>query len=493
MELLVNTDVLKIFNLFCSKLNKKESVFLLGTYYSENYIISNSMFKKNIVIAQQLLTYLKRNPFPRLEGNDTFEKLFYDDTDSVNCNCHPDYCIDDIEDIDIEKIKTILPELNCSVDRPIKNLEKKIEPSKIIIPEQIKIVQPQREEVISKSVKTELVFENHYKKTVANVFLHYLQKKKKNDKSIIQQDILECDSGNGFFTRLFLNSYKHVYVLDDKQKSNQLKSHPRYHKLSSFPETLLFDGIFSYDAVSHKRKEEIIQTMNLFESLLKDSGYLFLSFMYGNGHKVINNEYSTLLDESEFTTLAAKIKYLKIHKIWVSSYLVKGKVEKKRLNIILQKSKEQNEIKTYTDSMTIEELPKSIDIQKLVLVSQISSDKLKENEIEQTITITRDGRIWISRKFSDDSIPTEKKVVTIERESVAKLFFMIYRSVFLQKREKNTNNGNWNLTIISANDDVFEATGSFGTPVLFNGKDVCKLIRENIPAERLWIFDYIEK
>lgn len=495
MGLFAKTETTNIYKLFCSKLNKKEAVFLLGIYYTKEPYSTDSSLNKNIIVAQQLLTYLKRNPFPKLEDNDTFEKLFYDNEDAINSNCHPDFFIDKTVDIDIDKIKSLLPVFNSFLELPIAFSEKKPEPQIKKNLKPVQLIQPREKKSIKNSTKTNKLTEYNYKKSILDEFLFYLQNNKKKKRFTGQQDIFEIGIGNGFFTNWFLNNKNRVYVFDDKEKYKLLRNHFNLYKLEFFPEKLSFDGVFSYEALSHMKKDEIIQTMKSIETCLKDSGYLFLSFMYGNGHKVINNEYSTFLDESEFRALAAKTKQLKILKLWVSSYIPKDKVEKKRLNVILQKTKEQNQIQTFTDSMDSEKFPKSIDIQRLTLVSSRSNNMMQDQtgEDEQTVTITRDGRIWITRRFKEDSSEPIKKIVTIERETVEKLFFMIYRAVFLQKRESISDAGSWTLSITATNDNVYEASGSFGIPVLFNGKDVCKIIRETIPEKGLWIFDYIEK
>jgi len=92
MELLQKDNALDIFELFFSKLTKLEAIFLFGNYYSDSSIVSEQDIDKVLIIGQQLLTYLKRNPFPNLENKDTIENLFYDQDDDVDLNCHPNFC-----------------------------------------------------------------------------------------------------------------------------------------------------------------------------------------------------------------------------------------------------------------------------------------------------------------------------------------------------------------------------------------------------------------
>lgn len=77
MSLYKKSDAVEIYDLFCSCLNKVHALFLLGLYYSSNCFTKNDIEKK-IIISQQLLTFLKRNPFPELDNGNTIERLFRD-------------------------------------------------------------------------------------------------------------------------------------------------------------------------------------------------------------------------------------------------------------------------------------------------------------------------------------------------------------------------------------------------------------------------------
>ena len=119
MEPLLKNSVTEIYALFTSKLTKIESLFLVGLYYSNKSSFTEDEIDQRLIIAQQLLTYLKRNPFPVVEDKDSIERLFLDQDDKVDSNCHPDFLIGDEEEINIEKIQNSIPEFNEKLNQPI--------------------------------------------------------------------------------------------------------------------------------------------------------------------------------------------------------------------------------------------------------------------------------------------------------------------------------------------------------------------------------------
>ena len=117
-----------------------------------------------------------------------------------------------------------------------------------------------------------------------------------------------------------------------------------------------------------------------------------------------------------------------------------------------------------------------------------------ETEVEQKITISKDGRIWITRSkligANGETEAFEKKIISIDKAIAEKIFFMVYRTLFLQEHVKVSDAGEWELTLTATNDDIYTATGTFGVSLLYNNKiDICKLVRESIPVEGLWVFD----
>lgn len=119
MVLLRKEEVVDIYNLFLSKLSKLESTFLLGLYYSEQSSFTEEEIDKYLIIAQQLLTFLKRNRYPETKDNETIEKLFYDHTDEIDSNTHPDYLIGKEDKLDVEKIQQAITIFNQYVAEPI--------------------------------------------------------------------------------------------------------------------------------------------------------------------------------------------------------------------------------------------------------------------------------------------------------------------------------------------------------------------------------------
>lgn len=499
MNLFQKKDAVDIYSLFLTKLSKIEALFLFGLYYSNNERFTEEEIDEKITIAQQLLTYLKRNPYPVLENKDTINSLFFDNDDEVDKSCHPDYLIGDALEIDIEKIQDLLSEFNSRLEIPaaLVFIEKKEEE----IPE----IEDLPEENIVEVEPEDTVFrESDNAKEVIDKFLSYFPPLSKKQLRKHPRSVLLLGISNGRFISRFYSEKFHVYFIeDDPDKVRKIKRLPNVVRFDTdyldTPEEAYLDAVWSYIAIGRMKKDEIVQALKNIEIGLMDDGYACISFLYGNGHKTINNHYYTLMDEDSFRTIVAKAKGLQIVDIWNREYVKSDGTVSKRLNVILQKKEVNSTFKIFdNDHHPLDWFPKSIDVQKLQLTSKASLIEMPEigTEIEQKITISKDGRIWITRnKLIDnsDEIITEqieKKIISIDKDSAERIFFMVYRSVFLNQREKLVDSGEWTLTLTATNEDIFNATGSFGIPVLFNDKtDVCKLIRESIPVDGLWIFD----
>lgn len=503
MEPLLKNSVTEIYALFTSKLTKIESLFLVGLYYSNKSSFTEDEIDQRLIIAQQLLTYLKRNPFPVVEDKDSIERLFLDQDDKVDSNCHPDFLIGDEEEINIEKIQNSIPEFNEKLNQPIVFNYIVQQPEEAVNSENEEITE---EKIVEENPEDSVFKESDNAKETIKRFLKYYPPLTKKQQKRQPRSVLMLGISTGRFIAKFLNERFSVYFIEnDVEKVRKTKKLPRLYRCKKnyldCPEDSSLSAIWSYTAIARMKKDEIIQALKNIEIGLIDNDYACISFMYGNGHKTINSHYYTLMDEDSFRAIVAKAKNLEIKEMWTREYTRNDGSAAKRLNVILQKKSNFRELKIHSDEETVDTLPQSVDIQKIQLTSRISTMVMPEpgTEVEQKITISKDGRIWITRnKFvdMDDGLKTElleNKIISIDKDVVEKIFFMVYRSVFLNQRERICDTGEWELNITATNEDVYCATGSFGVPVLFRDKDVCKIIRESIPSECLWIFNDLDK
>lgn len=498
MDLLQKDDAAKIYALFCTKLNKIDAILLFGLYYSDVSNFRENEIEKFIIIGQQLLTYLKRNSFQVLEESDSISKLFYDKEDEIDKKCHPDFFINEEFEIDIDKIQNFTKEFNKQLSTPISFKfipEQKDSPDEDAFEEQEKNEEKEPKEIV--------VQESDNAREAIEKFLSLYPSLSKKSQKRFQRSVLLLGIRNGSFISSFLRAYFKVFFIEeDEEKVKKIKSLKNNSQVSRYdgnyldcPETACLDAVWSYTAIARMKKDEIIQALLNIEVGLIEGGYAFISFMYGSGHKTINGHYYTLMNEDSFRTIVAKARNLEIKNEWTKEYTRKDGSTAKRLNIILQKNTQETG-NPYFESDTTEEYPQSIDVQKFQLVSRAKTmlQPEIETEVEQKITISKDGRIWITRSkligANGETEAFEKKIISIDKAIAEKIFFMVYRTLFLQEHVKVSDAGEWELTLTATNDDIYTATGTFGVSLLYNNKiDICKLVRESIPVEGLWVFD----
>lgn len=490
MVLLRKEEVVDIYNLFLSKLSKLESTFLLGLYYSEQSSFTEEEIDKYLIIAQQLLTFLKRNRYPETKNNETIEKLFYDLTDEIDSNTHPDYMIGKDDKLDVEKIQQAITIFNQYVAEPI---------SLIFVPKPEETIVEKTEE--PKKEIEEVIDDTYtigqFQKDTFYKYLSCFPPLKKT--SGRQRKILQLGVGTGYFTSLFIKEKFLTYVVDeDSSKIQNLKFNPLLKKMDTdymncFSDESIYDGIWSFNSIMHMKKSEIVKTIENIDKHLKLNGYAFLSFFYGTNHKTINGKYNTLFDEDSFSAVISTNKNLMIDSIWNSTYVAKDNESYKRLNVIIKKISTHSSFGVYTANEDTELLPDSIDIQKLQILSTCNENLKLGTEILQKITLSKNGNLLFWRYKSlgqKNSKPTyeliERQNLKLDKDTTEKLFFLIYRSVFFTELDMNNENSGWDMTISAVNKDIYKASGSYKNRLTYNEIDVCKYLLETINIPGLW-------
>lgn len=165
-------------------------------------------------------------------------------------------------------------------------------------------------------------------------FLSYLE-----DDSII----LDFGCGSGRDTKYFLSRGYTVEAIDGSK--NMCESASRYTGIhvsqmmfSELHEKDKYDGIWACASILHLKKEELKTVLRKMSEAVKKSGYMYVSFKYGNSEGFRNERYFTDFTEDSFNIFISDITVLKIVEEWVSGDIRPGRGEEKWLNVILKKS-----------------------------------------------------------------------------------------------------------------------------------------------------------
>ena len=131
------------------------------------------------------------------------------------------------------------------------------------------------------------------------------------------------------------------------------------------------------------------------------------------------------------------------------------------------------------------------------LKSEISSYFMPINgkEVEQHLTIRKDGRVWLNRYgFSYPYNPRYEKRKTeyykIAKESVDKIFELV--SAFFEKGyypQFSCDVGVWDVELINTENNSFCYIGDHIGDYIINNVDICKVIREELNLPDLLLFD----
>ena len=120
-------------------------------------------------------------------------------------------------------------------------------------------------------------------------------------------------------------------------------------------------------------------------------------------------------------------------------------------------------------------------------------------EVEQHLTVCRDGRVWFSGYDYGYGFPyvrNRKAQFKIEKEKAATIcdafqqYFSAMREIYFV-----TDVGNWELKLTNDEKENFYYSGSMYAKFSVNGKDLSDILRENLDIENLWGFheEYLEE
>lgn len=98
-----------------------------------------------------------------------------------------------------------------------------------------------------------------------------------------------------------------------------------------------FNAIWASAVFLHFSDEEILRALNASYNALISSGYVYLSFKYGEKQEVRKGRFFNDFTEETFKSLFSRHSGFEIQEIWLTDDARKNKKGKKWLNIILKK------------------------------------------------------------------------------------------------------------------------------------------------------------
>ena len=110
-------------------------------------------------------------------------------------------------------------------------------------------------------------------------------------------------------------------------------------RFQDFKETNKYDGIRACSSILHLDINSLYNVFDIMKKALKDSGYLYTSFKYGNFRGIRNGRYFTDMTEDSFNEFILSVGGFDIIDINITKDVRPGREEEKWINIILKKQK----------------------------------------------------------------------------------------------------------------------------------------------------------
>lgn len=168
-----------------------------------------------------------------------------------------------------------------------------------------------------------------------NMLLKYL---KKGDY------ILDLGCGSGRDSKAFLEKGFKVVSVDGSKKlcniaSSYIGEKVIFTTFQNFKSDIKFNGIWACASLLHLPYKDLKEVIKNLRNNLKEEGYFYLSFKYGEFEGERNGRYFTNMTEKKFRNLIKDILEYEIVEEKITSDARKGREEEKWLNIILKKVK----------------------------------------------------------------------------------------------------------------------------------------------------------
>lgn len=154
--------------------------------------------------------------------------------------------------------------------------------------------------------------------------------------------ILDFGCGSGRDSKYFLEKGYRVEAIDGSEELCKLASEytgieVKHEMFSDLSSESRYDGIWACASILHLPKDELKDVLGKMVRALKDKGYIYTSFKYGNfeGHR--NERYFTDFTEGAFKEFIDEVQGVVITKMWTSTDVRPDRGDERWLNLILQK------------------------------------------------------------------------------------------------------------------------------------------------------------
>jgi SAM-dependent methyltransferase len=166
-------------------------------------------------------------------------------------------------------------------------------------------------------------------------FLKYLPEK---------ANILDLGCGSGRDSKIFIEKGHTVSAVDGsiafcKLASEYLGQAVRCMKFDELDYVEQFDGVWACASILHVPLKDLEMIFEKISRALKNGGYFFTCFKYGEFEGERNGRYFTDMTEDRFNNLIINVKELNIVETTITRDVRKGRENEKWLNVIMQKSR----------------------------------------------------------------------------------------------------------------------------------------------------------
>ena len=154
--------------------------------------------------------------------------------------------------------------------------------------------------------------------------------------------ILDFGCGAGRDTKYFLSQGYRVDAIDGSEQLCQIASDHtgikvRQMLFQELEANEKYDGIWACASILHLPKKELKEVLKKMLTALKNDGWIYTSFKYGEYEGNRNGRYFTDFTTDTFKDFIHDMHGLKIEEQWITGDVRPGRGEEKWLNLLLQK------------------------------------------------------------------------------------------------------------------------------------------------------------
>jgi SAM-dependent methyltransferase len=153
--------------------------------------------------------------------------------------------------------------------------------------------------------------------------------------------VLDFGCGAGRDTKAFLERGYKVEAVDGSEKLCEIASEftgieVKQMLFYELNEVEKYDGIWACASILHLPKAELKTVMNKMIRAVKQGGYIYTSFKYGEFEGDRNGRYFTDFTEETFRQFIQEFAEVSIKETWISVDVRPGRGDEKWLNVILE-------------------------------------------------------------------------------------------------------------------------------------------------------------